>query len=122
MDEGKELKDILEGRFIKRVMQTAALDINLAQVKYMNTAGFNAENSWYSGRSFEATESGLQVAQMLRHRVVDMKFISPGMGRFKKKSHPIYNKIMYGHYNNIVRELKYGFTDAIKEELRQLEE
>lgn len=26
-----------------------------------------------------------------------------------------------GHYNNIVKEMKFGFTDAVKEELRKME-
>jgi hypothetical protein len=51
-----------------------------------------------------------------------MKKISAGMAKHKKKSHPIYNKIVWGHYNNIVRELAYGYTDAVKAEMRSLEE
>lgn len=121
MAEAKTLNEILEGRFIKRVLTTAAQDIDKAQVRYMHGAGFDNPD-WFSGRSFEPSESALEYVQRKKHRFVDMKFISKRMARFKKKSHPIYNKIMYGHYNNIVRELKYGFTDAVKEELRQLEE
>jgi len=116
----KTLNDVLEGRFIRRTMQAAATDINVAQVKYMGSHGFSNPN-WITGRTFNATENALNYAQFLKHRFVDMKKISKKMKQYKKKSHPIYNRIIWGHYNNIIRELSFGFTEAIKEELRGLE-
>jgi hypothetical protein len=114
----KTLDDVLEGRFIRRTMQIAATDINQAQVKYM---GFSNPN-WITGRSFQASDSALNYSQFLKHRFVDMKKISKKMKQYKKKSHPIYNRIIWGHYNNIIRELSFGFTEAVKAELKQLEE
>jgi hypothetical protein len=116
----KKLDDVLEGRFIRRTMQTAATDINQAQVKYMGSHGFSNPN-WITGRSFQASESALNYSQFLKHRFVDMKKISKKMKQHKKKSHPIYNKIIWGHYNNIIRELSFGFTETVKAELRSLE-
>lgn len=121
MAEAKTLDEILEGRFIKRVMTTTAQDIDAAQVQYMDAHGFE-NTDWFTDRQFTPSESALEYTQKLKHRFVDMKTISAGGERHKKKSHPVYNKIIFGHYNNIIRELKYGFTDAVKEELRTLEE
>ncbi|MES2484537.1 MAG: hypothetical protein V4581_01115 [Bacteroidota bacterium] len=121
MDEAKTLDEIMEGRFIKRVMTTAAQDIDAAQVKYMGAHGFE-NTDWFTDRHFKPSESALEYSQKLKHRFVDMKFISKGMEKHKKKSHPVYNKIIWGHYNNIIRELAYGYTEAVKEEMRNLEE
>ncbi|MFP9100915.1 hypothetical protein ACLI09_17855 [Flavobacterium sp. RHBU_24] len=119
----KTLDDVLEGRFVHRVLSSASADINLAQVKYMDSHGMGASDL-KSSRSFAASESALEYAQKLKHRFVDMKNTSRCKKRVRKKKnfHPIYNKIAYGHYNNIVRELKFGYTDAVKEEMRKLEE
>jgi hypothetical protein len=57
-----------------------------------------------------------------KHRFVDMKTIQTDKGKKKKKNHPIYNKIIWEHYNNVIRELSFGFTEAAKEELRKLED
>ncbi|WP_154657770.1 hypothetical protein [Flavobacterium subsaxonicum] len=51
-----------------------------------------------------------------------MKFISAGMARHKKRSHPVYNKIIWRHYSNIIREMAYGYIDVIKEAMLSLEE
>jgi hypothetical protein len=125
MAEPKTVDEIMEGRFIKRVLQDTSKDIDQVQVKYMTTHGFENPD-WYSALSFNATESALEFAQKIKGRFVDMKKIMKGRGENKKqqrkKNHPIYNKVMYGHYNNVVRELKFGYTDAIKEEMRKLED
>lgn len=121
MAEAKRLDEILEGRFIARSLQEYANDVNAAQVKYMDGHHFSSPD-WRSSRRFQVNDSNLLYTQLLKHRFVDMKFISAGMAKHKKKVHPVYNKIIYGHYNNLVRELKYGFVDAVKEDLRKLEE
>jgi hypothetical protein len=100
-------------------MTEEAHNIDVAQVEYITGHGFKNPD-WISDRGFVATETALKYTQLKKHRFVDMRFISAGMARHKKKSHPIYNRIIWSHYNEIVRELKYGFTEAVKEELRAL--
>jgi hypothetical protein len=112
---------ILEGRFIRRVMQDSGKDIDQAQRKYMSGRGFE-NNDWYSGRGFTVTENGLDYTHLKKHRFVDMKTRNTKKGKQRKKAHPIHNRIIWGHYNNIIKELHFGFTNAIKEELRNLEE
>jgi hypothetical protein len=112
---------ILEGRFIRRVMQDSSKDIDQAQRKYMSSRGFENED-WYSGRGFTVTENGLDYTHLKKHRFVDMKTRNTKKGKQRKKAHPIHNRIIWGHYNNIIKELHFGFTNAVKEELRSLEE
>ena len=117
MSQDNHLEDILKGRFIQRVFADAAIDINKAQVTYINKAGFKNPN-WNSARSFVTSESALNYSQLLKHRFVDMKRIR---GK-KRRPHPIYNKIIWGHYNNIIREMAFGFTDAVKEQLKTMQD
>jgi hypothetical protein len=112
---------ILEGRFIRRVMQDSSKDIDQAQRKYMSSRSFENED-WYSGRGFIVTENGLDYTHYKKHRFVDMKTRNTKKGKQRKKAHPIHNRIIWGHYNNIIKELHFGFTNAVKEELRSLEE
>ena len=114
-------EQILERRFIRRVMQDSGRDIDQAQRKYMSGRGFEA-NNWYDGRGFLATQDGLQITHLKKHRFVDMKTRNTKSGKKRKKSHPIHNKIIWGHYNNIIKELHFGFTNAIKEELRNIQD
>lgn len=121
-DSEKTLDEIMQGRFIRRVLRQESKDINQVQVRYMSGKKFSADT--VNSRSFKVEDNALAYAQKYKHRFMDMKHIRKGKRkqRVKKKAHPIYNKILYGHYNNIVRELKYGYTDAAKEELKKLEE
>ena len=75
-----------------------------------------------AARGFTATETALEYSQKLKHRFVDMKTRKDSKGNKKRKAqHPIHNKIVWGHYNNIVHELAHGYTDAVKQELKGIE-
>lgn len=114
-------QQILERRFIRRVLQDSSKDIDKAQRNYMSGRGFE-NNDWFSGRGFQVTENELGYTHLKKHRFVDMKKRTSKKGTNRKKSHPIHNKIIWGHYNNVIKELHFGFTNAVKEELRNLQE
>ena len=114
-------QQILERRFIRRVLQDTSKDIDKAQRSYMSGRGFE-NNDWYSGRSFQVTENELGYTHLKKHRFVDMKTRTSKKGKNRKKSHPVHNKIIWGHYNNVIKELHFGFTNAVKEELRNLQD
>lgn len=112
---------ILEGRFIRRMLQDTAKDIDTAQRSFISGRGF--ENSdWNTARGFNVTQNELGFTHLKKHRFVDMKTRNTKSGKVSKKNHPIHNKIIWGHYNNVIKELHFGFTNAIKEELRNLED
>lgn len=112
--------EILKKRHIKRVMKESAKDIDQAQRKYMTSHGFT-DSDFYNKRSFVATEDGLVYTHLKKHRFVDMKVRKTPIPR-RKKAHPIHNKIIWGHYNNIIKELHFGFTTAVMEELRHIKD
>lgn len=112
--------EILKGRFSKRVFSDSAADIDKAQTKYMSSRGF--ESPEWNDRTFTTSSSALVVQHLGRHRFVDMKTRNTQKGKKRKRNHAIHNRIMFGYYNNIIRELKYGYTDAVKEELKSIED
>jgi len=104
-------EEILQGRFIRRVLTDVSKDMDQAQRAKMS--GFNS-NFW-NNRSFTVTDSVLEYKHLKQHRYVDMRTRATKDGtKKKKKSHPIHNRIIMGHYNEIIKHLKYGFTDAVK--------
>lgn len=111
---------ILEKRFIRKVLHDSSKDIDQAQRKYISSRGFE-NNDWNSARGFTVTENTLGYTHLKKHRFVDMKSRTSKNGKKRKKSHPIHNKIIWGHYNNIIKELHFGFTNAVKEELQNLD-
>ena len=112
---------ILQGRFIRSVSQDTAKDIDKAQQKYMSSRGFEG-NDWYSGRSFFSFTDGFDYVHLKKHRFVDMKIRMTKNGSSRRKAHPIHNKIIWGHYNNMIKELHFGFTEAVKHQLRNMED
>lgn len=112
---------ILEGRFIRRVLQDTSKEIDQAQRAYISGRGFE-NNDWNSKRGFTVTQNEMGYTHLKKHRFVDMKTRTSKKGKNRKKSHPIHNKIIWGHYNNVIKELHFGFTNAVQEELRNLEE
>lgn len=109
--------EILKGRFIKRVFSETSVDIEKAVNKEITSRGF--ESTEWSDRSFTVSDSALSYQHLGRHRFVDMKTRNTKQGKKHKKNHPIHNRIIFGHYNNIVRELRYGFTDAVVEQMKR---
>ena len=117
----KSADDILQGKFIRQVFGQTAKDIDQDQTKVMTGRGFHNEN-WFSGRQFAVTDNSMDMTVLTKHRFVDMKTRDSSKGKHRKKNHPVYNKIVWGHYNNVVREMAYGFTEAVKAELHKLED
>lgn len=110
-------EDIIKGRFVRKVLTEASRDMDKAQREKL--AGFRS--AFWGNRTFTVTDSELQYSHLKQHRYLDMRSRNTKDGKVKKKSHPIHNRIIMGHYNNIVREMKFGFTDAVKEQLKQIE-
>lgn len=106
-------EDIIKGRFIRKVLTDTSKEMDQAQRKKMS--GFRSQ--FWNSRSFTITDNQLDYSHLRQHRFVDMRSRNTKDGKQKKKSHPIHNRIIMGNYNNIVKELKFGFTDAVKEQL-----
>ena len=113
--------DVLKGRFIKRVMSEEGPEILQAQSQMMRQRKFQSPQ-FYNRRQLNPSEEGLEISFMVAHRFADMKTMTSSKGkRYKRKAYAIYNRIIFGHLNNIVRNLSFGFTDAVIQEMKSLE-
>lgn len=109
--------DILKGKFVRMQLQKTAQEIEQAQDKKMG--GFNS--AFWRDRTFSVTDNEMNFEHLKVHRFVDMRTRTKKDGsKTKKKSYAIHNRIVMGQYNNLVRELAFGFTDEIKAQMHSL--
>ncbi|AKC18959.1 hypothetical protein LIT13_01395 [Flavobacterium psychrophilum] len=117
----KTANDILKGVFVSRVLKEEGVEINTDINKVMTSAGF--ESSFWQDKAFSVTgQNTLEYRHKPQHRFVDMKNRNTKSGTIRKKRHAVHNKIIYGHLNDIARQLSFGYTQAVINELKQLEE
>lgn len=118
-DRKKRSEEILQGKFIRRVLNETAKEIDKSQSRTMS--GFRS--TFWNNRRFNISSNQLSLQHDKRIRFLDMKnrIRRDGTSQ-RKKSRVVHNRIIYGKYNNLVRELSFGYTDAVKEELRSLED
>lgn len=112
---------VLKGKFIRTVLNDQAESFKKAQTKIMSERGFKTQK-FFSNRRFLVDDEKMTGEFMKLHRFVDMRRRQTKEGSVKKKFHPIYNRIVFGHIPNIVRQLSYGFSDAVIEDLKKLED
>lgn len=106
---------ILKGIFVRQQLQEEAKEIDDAQTSLMVQRGFNSRD-FFSGRGFSVQDEALRYDHLKKHRFVDMR----KRNNLKKKSHPIHNRILFGHANNIIRRLSFGYTEAVKQDMEEL--
>lgn len=117
---------VVEGRFIKHVLDDQATEILKDSKKAMK--GFKSAK--WSKNKMSVDANTLTYDTVAATRFVDMKTRrSKGhtrgtkktpAGKKNKKNYPVHNKPIMRHKKFIVRTLSYGFTDEVKEKFRQL--
>jgi len=107
-------KSILERRYISKTLSTNAKNLEAAQDRLFSKFNFK-NNNISSRRSFIVTENTLEFTHLMKERFIDMK---RNNGQ-KKKNYPIHNKIVIGYFNNIIYQLQFGFTQAVKKQVAQ---
>jgi len=115
----KNSDDVLKKRFIQKVLNEQGSDMLKAQNDAMRNRGFTTAGFYDNSINVQADTLQLDILKL--HRFVDMSTRESATGKHKKKSHPIYNRIVFGHLPNIVNDLSFGFSDTIIQELKQLE-
>jgi hypothetical protein len=112
---------ILENKFVEKTLRAESLELNQDIDLRMTTSGFNSD--FWSDKAMTITGGGntLEYRHKTQHRFVDMRTRNTKEGKIRKKNYPIHNRVIYGHLNNIAKELMYGFTDSAIEGLKKLE-
>ena len=100
--------------FVERVLKKRAGEIDADITKGM--AGFSSD--FWKDKNFTTSDVSLVYSHLPVHRFVDMKVRKVGGKRKPKKNHEIHNRIIMGQFAGIQGELTYGFTEQVKEEIR----
>lgn len=109
---------ILEKKFIRKKLGETAKEIERVQDTRMSS--FSSE--FWNNRRFTVTDDQLDFEHLKVHRFVDMRRRQLKDGtKINKKSYPIHNRVVMGQYSQLTRELAYGFTEEVKNQLRQMQ-
>jgi hypothetical protein len=107
---------VIKDKFIRQQLQEEGAEIDKATNSIMSRRGFKSAD-WFSKRGITVEGNNMVLRHKPKHRFVDMRSRQTKQGKKNKKSHPIHNRILYGHANDIIKRLHFGFTQAVKEEL-----
>lgn len=107
-------KDLLEKRFIDRILREEATELDHNQTQLMASRGFT-NTQLYNTRGFKVANNTLEYTHPTVLRFIDMKTRTNAKGvKQIKKSHPVHNKLLYGMVNNMLRRLQFEYTDRMK--------
>lgn len=110
-------EEILQGKFIRRALDETASEIKKLQDNKMS----NFKSSFWNDRTFSVSGNTLTHKHDKRQRFVDIRTRTNSNGsKSPKKNYRVHNKIIWGQYNNLTRELAYGYTEAVKQDLLSL--
>lgn len=104
---------IIEQKYIERVLREESTNILRAQDRVISRHNISSKTPEISRRRFRVTGTSAEFVHPLRQRFIDMKY-RKGV---KQKTVPIHNKVIYNHFNKIVRRMALGFTEDIKNEI-----
>lgn len=104
-------KRIIEQKYIQQVLQEEAANIQSAQDEIFTNR--NIPSIIRNARTFTVSNSVLTHKHDIRQRFDDMKRVRYG----KQKPTKAHNKVIWGHYNNIIFKLEYGLIQDVKNQI-----
>jgi len=109
---------LIKQKFISRILREEGENIRQAQTQIMGQRGFTSREL-FSDRRFTSDKNKLTYTHLPKHRFIDMSSRQTKQGKIKKVAHPIHNKILMGHANDIVFRMGVEYTSRMKEMLLQ---
>jgi hypothetical protein len=107
-------EEILQGIFIQNKLFAMSKSVKGIQDKKMNS--FNS--SFWNKRTYISSGNKLILQHDKRERFLDMRTRTGKTGtKNPKKNQVVHNKIIWGQYGFLVRELAYGYTDEVRKNL-----
>lgn len=107
-------ESILQRRFIELTLNEAASDWEATNQRLFNKFNFKSGDIQAS-QSFVVNDNTLTYEHLIKTRFIDMK----RLGGVKKKSFPIHNKVILGYFYQIIKDLRVGYTEAVRSSLNQ---
>lgn len=111
--QSRNNKRIIEQKYIDRVLREEADNIFAAQDRLISRHNLTSKIPEINRRRFTVKTNVLEVVHPLRERFIDMRRTRGIKGR----TVPLHNKVIFGHFNNIVYRIAFGFTEDIKNEI-----
>jgi len=108
--QSRTARKVQERIYTAEVLAEEGKNIYNAQTKAINHFAFIKNGDLLKQRNYRVSKSTLTLNFPIQMRFVDMKKIR---GK-RQKSARVYNSIVMGHYNNIARKLRFGFTEAVR--------
>lgn len=102
--------NIIEQKYIQSVLNQEAESIFTEQKLVVDRSGTSTKDIILQKRRFAVTGTTLEVEHAIVQRFIDMKYISG----HKRKAIPVHNKVIYNHFNSIINQLAFGFTDSVR--------
>jgi hypothetical protein len=106
----KTAEAIAKGKFVDYTLTQQSRELNADIQQRMRSFS----SAFWNQRNFSVSGNVLTYTTKKVHRFADMKTRQTKTGIITKKRYQIHNRPIFGHLNDIVRELNVGFTDAIK--------
>lgn len=119
LEKRKQQQDegFIKMAFVRKILDEESKEISAEITDRMLKRRFESAG-WFAFREMEVTENKMSYKHAPEHRFVDMRTRNTKDGKKRKKSHPVHNRVLYGHMNNIIRRLQFEFTEGMKEQLR----
>lgn len=111
----RNAKKIVEQKYIDRVLATEARNMFREQNKVAARFNVRSKVPEINRRRFTVSGGRLVVTHPIRQRFIDMKTIR---GQ-RQRAIQIHNKIVYTHFNYIVNQMAYGFTQDVQNLIAQ---
>ncbi|UOB16571.1 hypothetical protein [Abyssalbus ytuae] len=106
---------VLEQKYIERVLKDESTEINRAQERLISRFNVKKYVPEITQRKFRVVGTRLESTHPIRERFIDMRRTSG----VRQRPIPLHNKVIYGHFNNIINKLAYGLTEEIKQTIGQ---
>lgn len=100
--------------FVEQVLKRRSGEILAEQNKTFN--GFS--NPLWQKRTMQNSDVSLVFSHRIEERFLDMKVRKVEGRRKDKKHYDVHNRILMGNYAGIMKELTYGLTEQVKENIR----
>lgn len=106
--------DISLMREVNKIIDQESHSIEKAQDRILNQQQDSLKIGLIeSKRSFSVSQMTLHHNHNIQQRFIDMKRTRYG----KQKAIPVHNKIIYGHWNNIIFRARYEVMYALKKQI-----
>ena len=112
--KSRDSNKLIERAFIKNILQEEVESLMKAQDRVFADAVDNRKIELArNNRSFNITDNTIVHKHNIQQRFIDMQRTQYG----KQKALPVHNKILFGHFNEIIYRVSTNLTQAVRAQI-----